>query len=237
MIVLFCTAIVSFGAEYDSLPKLMNIAHRGFSFAAPENTLAAYRLAVEAGASGAECDVYRTTDGVLVLAHDKTFKRTAGVDTDVTKMSFEEVRNLDVGKWKGERFANEKVPTLEEYLSCLRGTACIPVIEIKQEGIEEDVAKLLDKLGMVDAVFVISFSTKTLAELRKIEPRLKTAHLFSLKVEGDAEDQAEAFLKTLIEKAKAVGTNSVSLNDKMLSPKLIDLLHYDGLNVLAWRVN
>ncbi|MDR1923866.1 MAG: hypothetical protein LBQ66_05790, partial [Planctomycetaceae bacterium] len=117
--------------------NLPNVAHRGASYSYPENTIAAYRAAINAGANGAECDVYKTADNALVLSHDRTTKRTMGGENkDITKLTLEEIRKLDAGIWKGKDFKGEKVPTLEEYLLLLKNTTCRPVIEIKMEGIE-----------------------------------------------------------------------------------------------------
>jgi glycerophosphoryl diester phosphodiesterase len=241
-VVLLCCLAVTVQSQETSqetkkLPTPLTLAHRGLSGLAPENTLTAFKWAVAIGANSTECDVHRTADGVLVLSHDQNTKRTTGHDADITKMTLEEVRKLDAGSWKGKQFAGEQIPTFEEYLNILKGTKCTPVIEIKQPGTEKDIVELLAKLDMIEEVFIVSFSSKSLAEIKRLEPRINFAHIFSWKVEGSAESNAETFAAKLIEEANKVGTNSVSLYHGMISKKLVDILHEKGFYVWAWTVN
>jgi len=92
------------------------IAHRGSSFFAPENTLAAAQLAWQEGADAVEGDFQLTKDGSLVCIHDASLKRTAGVDRLVADCTLEELRTYDVGRWKGEQFTGQRISTLEEML-------------------------------------------------------------------------------------------------------------------------
>src|SRR6478752_5983209 len=94
------------------------VGHRGASYDAPENTVASVKLAWEQKADAAEFDVYRTKDGKIVVIHDKDTKRTAGgVNKVVAESTLAELRALDVGKWKGEKYAGERIPTLAEVLA------------------------------------------------------------------------------------------------------------------------
>jgi len=91
------------------------VAHRGASWDAPENTVAAWRLAWEQGADAAELDTYLTKDGKMVVLHDGSTQRTTGVDLRVAETTLAELRALDAGKWKGEQFAGR---------SCRRWRRC-----------------------------------------------------------------------------------------------------------------
>jgi len=93
------------------------IAHRGSSFLAPENTLAAAELAWQEGADAVEGDFRLTKDGYIVCIHDASLKRTAGVDRLVADCTLEELRTYDVGRWKGEQLTGQRIPTLEEMLA------------------------------------------------------------------------------------------------------------------------
>jgi len=95
------------------------IGHRGASHDAPENTLAAFRLAFEQGADGIEADFRLTRDHRIVCMHDRTSARTAGVRIPVEDASLEELGRLDVGTWKGERWSGERIPTLDDVLAAL----------------------------------------------------------------------------------------------------------------------
>ncbi|MDR3110898.1 MAG: hypothetical protein LBU65_14615 [Planctomycetaceae bacterium] len=224
-------------AQDSSASLRSKTAHRGFSSVAPENTMVAYKLAVEAGADSVECDVYRTADGVLVLSHDGNVKRTTGRDADITKITYDEVSKLDAGSWKDKKFAGERIPTLEEYLRFLKGSTAIPFVEIKQEGIIGDVVALFKKLEMTNEVFVISFSPKVLTELKQIAPTIKFAYLLGYKVEGTADSYADTLITKITTDAEKVGTKNVSLNHDMVSQKLVKTLHDKGYKVLVWTVN
>src|SRR5512145_1466819 len=93
--------------------------HRGASAEAPENTLAAFRLAVERGADGVELDVWRCASGELVVAHDDDLRRVGGSPLVVRKAPLAALRAVDVGSWKGERFRGERVPLLDEVLEAV----------------------------------------------------------------------------------------------------------------------
>jgi glycerophosphoryl diester phosphodiesterase len=218
----------------------MNIAHRGASFLAPENTLIAYRIAISAGANGAECDVYSTADGVLVLSHDRTTKRTmGGGDQDITKLNFEDIRKFDAGHWKGKQFQNEKVPTLDEYLALLKGTSCHPVIEIKMDGIEQPVLDAIYKHNMINETAIIAFSTNVVKKIRQLEPNICVAFLYSenLKDKGTAEENADRLFETLIRYSKELDTVVLDLAHSILSEKLVKKLKDAGIHVWCWTVN
>jgi glycerophosphoryl diester phosphodiesterase len=111
-----------------SSPARLVIAHRGHKVAAPEQTLAAYRLAIDLGATMIEADLRFTRDGVPVMLHDRLLDRTTSGRGPVAAMDWAEVANLDAGSWFDERFRAERVPRLDDLfaLAVARGTAlCI----------------------------------------------------------------------------------------------------------------
>jgi len=218
----------------------VNVAHRGASHVAPENTLAAYRVAIAAGADGAECDVFRSVDGVVFLSHDPTPKRTmGGGDEPLTQMTFAQIRQFDAGSWKGEQFKGEKVPTLDEFMKLLKGTACHPVIEIKQPGIEADVLKVIRENDMVDISTIIAFSADVVREIRRLEPSIAVAWLYSenLRDKGTAEENAERLAEMLIQRCRELDIAIIDLAHSLLSPKLIKLLNEADILVWTWTVN
>lgn len=91
-------------------------AHRGCSSLAPENTMAAYRLAREVGSPGIELDIHLCASGELVVIHDDNLKRTTGLDKSVEEATLAEIRELDAGAWFGPAFKGERVPLLTEVL-------------------------------------------------------------------------------------------------------------------------
>src|SRR5690349_12960399 len=95
------------------------IAHRGESCLAPENTMAAIDLAWKLGADAVEIDVHLTRDGHLILSHDFDTQRTCGEKRLFTEHTLADLQKLDAGKWKGEQFAGEKMPTIDDALASI----------------------------------------------------------------------------------------------------------------------
>jgi glycerophosphoryl diester phosphodiesterase len=112
----------------DSKPHI--IAHRGESFDAPENTLAAINLAWERGAEAVEIDIQFSKDRELVVIHDTDTKRLAGIDKKVVDQTLEELKKLDVGVWKDIQFKDERVPTISEVLDTIKNGKRL-IIEMK----------------------------------------------------------------------------------------------------------
>ena len=239
----FLLLSVQLSAE-EAKPKTVhvrpNVAHRGHSFIAPENTLASYRAAIEAGADGGECDVYRSADGVVFLSHDRSPKRTmGGSDGDLTQMTFEQIRQFDAGSWKGEKFKGEKVPTLDEYLKLLKDTKCHPVVEIKQVGIEADVLECIRKNKMIDVTTIIAFDEGVVQEIRRLEPNICVAWLYSenLKDKGTAEENAERLADLILQRCQKLDVAVIDLAHGLLSQELVKLLNAADIHVWTWTVN
>lgn len=213
------------------------VAHRGYSAVAPENTLAAIREAVRAGATGCEFDVYACADGTVVLMHDKTVDRTTDGKGDVTKLTLQQLRRLDAGSWKDKQYAGERVPTLAEALRLLQDTKCQPVIEIKMEGISKKVVQAVRALDMTSRVAVIAFSPNVVREIRDIEPKITCAWLcggFPTEISADSVTQQADWLQT---QAQECSATILDLNFGMLSPGLTAELKRRDLGVWCWTVN
>lgn len=137
----------------NNVPKVT--AHRGFSSAAPENTLAAFEKAIEVGADYFELDVYTSLDGVLVVMHDSTVDRTTDGTGNVADFTLAQLKALDAGSWFNMRFTGERIPTFEEALKLAKGRIKV-MIEIKSADASA-VCNLVDSLGMRDEVVIASF--------------------------------------------------------------------------------
>lgn len=117
---LFLIPFLAMGQELTyQLPERGVCAHRGSMTSHPENTLPAFEAAIESGAHMIEFDVQLSKDGELVILHDATVDRTTDGTGKVSEMTFEELRQLDAGSWKGEEFQGQKIPTLQEVLSIM----------------------------------------------------------------------------------------------------------------------
>ncbi len=124
------------------------IGHRGASRDAPENTMAAFRLAWEQGADGIEADFRLTGDGRIVCLHDPDARRTTGAGLRVEASSLAELRRLDAGSWKGHQWAGERIPTLDEIIAALPAGKRL-FIELKSgPEIVAPLAALLEKMAV-----------------------------------------------------------------------------------------
>ena len=149
------------------------ISHRGLSAKAPENTLASFRLACEAGSFGCEFDVEITSDGKWVVMHDDDVKRTTDGKGKVADLTFDEVRNLKIDAGRNiENYPDLLVPTLEETLEVINEYPTMPIIEIKS-GAPEDMAglmKLIEENTDLNKVVMISFDESCIKAVRELYP-------------------------------------------------------------------
>jgi glycerophosphoryl diester phosphodiesterase len=158
-------------------------AHRGDSAGAPENTLAAFRRALESGADGVELDVHLCATGEVVVVHDYGLARTTGLDAQVEHTPWSTIRALDAGSWYEPRFAGERVPLLAEVFSAL-GNRVHYDVEIKwtPRGIgplEERVVREIERHGLGAHCVVSSFHPIAVRAVHRIEPALPTAVIYS----------------------------------------------------------
>lgn len=220
---------------------VLNIAHRGASEAAPENTLAALRRAIAADADLVEVDVQRTADGVPVLMHDTTLARTTDVRRRfphrapwrVADFRHDEIRTLDAGGWKSPVFAGERVPTLEEALDVLRPSATGLLAELKAPelypGIVADVAALVGAApGSADQVaagrlVVQSFDVPAMKDLKTRAPWLPVGLLGA---------PARANLPAL-----ASWADQVNPRHSAVDAAYVAEVHRLGMGCLVWTVN
>lgn len=159
--------------------EMVNVAHRGASGHAPENTMEAFQKGFEMKADYIEIDVQMTKDGELVVIHDTTVDRTTNGTGKVGDLTLEEIRQLDAGSWFGEAYAGEKVPTFEEVLTEFRGKVGI-LIELKAPelypGVEEKVADALIEKNMStpnnDKIILQSFNHASMKKSKELLPNL-----------------------------------------------------------------
>jgi glycerophosphoryl diester phosphodiesterase len=131
---------------------IVAVGHRGTVKFAPENTMAAFNKAIELGADLLEMDIRETKDGHLVIMHDETVDRTTDGTGMVTDLTLAEIRKLDAGSWFGPQFKGERVPTLEEVLSAIRGRA-LPDLDFKA-GTPEKLIASVREAGLLGKVTI-----------------------------------------------------------------------------------
>ena len=159
----------------------MVYGHRGFSGAAPMNTLPAFEMAADCGADGVELDVQLSADGQAVVIHDFTVDASTDGSGPVGEMSLAELRELDAGSWFGEQWRGTRVPTLAEVFAAV-GQRLLINVEIKtlphqNDGIEQVVADEILAAGLQGRVLVSSFNPLALRRFRAIMPAMPVARL------------------------------------------------------------
>ena len=170
----------------------LNLGHRGASGLAPENTLAAFKLARELGADGIECDVQLSRDGEPVVIHDDLLDRTTDGHGRVGDATWDELRTLNAGSWFAERFRGERIPSLHEVLE--QGDEDFVLnIELKSAEdnalLPERVVAMVKHYGAARRVIISSFNWPLLRHVRRIDATLQVGVLFSRPVEAaDYED-------------------------------------------------
>jgi glycerophosphoryl diester phosphodiesterase len=157
------------------------LGHRGASAEAPENTRAAFALAMDQGADGFELDVWRCASGEVVVVHDEELSRVAGAPLRVPDSPLAALRAVDVGAWKGERFRGERIPLLAEVLEELPDA--VVNVELKSRGgrdlaLAQAAAEVIWRAGAGGRVVVSSFDWRLLAAFRLASPAVPAGLLF-----------------------------------------------------------
>ena len=166
------------------------IAHRGASYLAPENTLTAFRKAMELGADGVEMDVQQTADAGLVIHHDYIIDLHTEISGKIYDMTMFELKDLDFGSWKGVNFKDEKIATLHEAMELCRSMEQVTVqLELKatMDNDPDFVPRVLEELqatDMVDRVILVSFNHDLLRQAKQLLPQLRVGALIYGAVES-----------------------------------------------------
>lgn len=206
-------------------------AHRGASAVAPENTMAAFKKAIEMGADGVELDVHLSKDGELIVAHDETLERVSNGTGRIVDYTLEELRafNFAMGKWEG--FEPQQVPTLREVYALLKPTGMGINVEIKSgiilyEGIEQKLLELAREMGMEDRVLYSSFNHYSLKLLQALDPSVKIGLLY-----GEALYEPWQYAGYV--KADAIHPYYFTLQ----APGVVEKCHENGIMVNPWTVD
>jgi glycerophosphoryl diester phosphodiesterase len=215
------------------------VAHRGASFDAPENTLAAFNLAWEQGADAIEGDFYLTADQQIACIHDKTTKRTAGVELTVADSTLDQLRELEYGAWKSEKFQGEPIPTLDQVLATVPQHRQM-FVEVKcgAEIVPHMKRAFERSLLARDQIVVISFNEDVIAETKSQIPDIAAFWLTGYKQDEETAEWAPDLpqvLKTL-EKTRADGLDTQA-EMKVLDRAFVQSLRDKGHAVHTWTVD
>lgn len=211
------------------MPKVWG--HRGASAYAPENTLAAFDLALRMGVAGVELDVQLSADGALVCIHDETLDRTTTGSGQVGARTLAELRTFEAANGM-PGFDGVTIPTLDEVFELFAGSDAVVNVELKNsvvpyEGLEEKVLALVAEAGMADRVVLSTFNHLSLAKLQDLGTGLPTAMLF-----GEPLFRPWRYAQTL-------GVTGINPPHEYLRvvPSLVAKAHELGMSVNPWTVN
>lgn len=220
------------------------VAHRGASFDAPENTLAAQRLAWRQGADAVETDIHLTKDRGVIVIHDATVKRTTGAPGAIAELTLAEVRRLDAGTWKAPQFAGEKLPLLAEQLAEIpAGKRIFVEIKIGPEIVPELKQVLAAARADERTVTVISFNYESLKAVRQQLPNLPTQYLVGFKApdpkaEPNPKAKKQPTLAEVIAQAKAAKLTGLDLQHTWpLTKDDVARIRAAGLELHVWTVD
>ncbi len=215
------------------------IAHRGASALAPENTLAAIRLAWSQDADAVEVDLRLTRDGHIVAVHDRTVRRTTGKSWIVAKRKLAQLKTLDAGRWKGIAWVSERIPTLADVLATAPEDKRL-FLEIKcGRKIVPALASALAAAGRPpEQIPVISFNFAALVRLKAKMPEVPAYWVRAWPRLDRKPGQRLRRLETWLEKCCRAGLEGLDLGQpKRLDGKMVERIHRRGLKVYVWTVN
>ncbi|WP_370224211.1 glycerophosphodiester phosphodiesterase [Cytobacillus sp.] len=213
--------------------QVENIAHRGATGYAPENTVAGFDLAVNMKADYIEIDVQRSKDGELVVIHDTTVDRTTDGTGKVGDLTFDYLKSLDAGSWKGEQFAGEPIPTFEEILDRYHGKVGI-LIELKAPelypGIEEQVADALKERNLDkpqnEKIIIQSFNFDSMKTMDQLLPKVPIGVLTSNRADTTAEALQEF----------SAYADWFNPSYGIVTEELVNQVHSLGMQIGSWTV-
>ena len=218
--------------SYPSIPgRPLVLGHRGASAEAPENTLAAFRRSLELGADGFELDVWRCGTGEAVVIHDADTARTGQAALAVKHASLPRLRELDVGRWKGEAFTGERIPTLSEVLEAFPDA--VVNVEMKSGrlpdlGLAVEVVRTLRQHRAEERAIVSSFGASMLGAFRSLAPDVATGFLVAPGAIAWARAAAAV---------RAIRPSAIHLAREMATARRVDSWVRSGMNVLVWTVD
>lgn len=209
-----------------SLKRPVVGAHRGSSTTAPENTMPAFKLAIEEGVSEwIELDVHQTSDGVVIVSHDDNIKRVSGVDVCVHEMPYDKLMELDVGSWFSPKFKGLHFSTLDEVLDVCKDKIKVQ-IEIKptayDKRLPEQVADIIRSHEMEDQCLVISMADQPLKTIKEYAPDIKTGYCMMI-ADGDL--------------SNIDFSDDVTIEEQNVSAVLVNQMHMKNKKVFVWTIN
>jgi glycerophosphoryl diester phosphodiesterase len=241
--------------------KPLIIGHRGASGLAPENTLAAFSLAVALGADGVEMDVQLSRDGRPVVMHDTRVNRTTNAKGSVSRLTLAQLQRLDAGSWFEKRlsrrprvramvrrilaesgagvpcYSGEPVPSLEDVLLLLKPAGLDRIyVELKgnpqnQQDLLNSILTLVRKQGVERSTTLLSFDHALIRQVKDVATGVRTAALFP------ARGRRLISTRSIIRSAESAGVDEVALHFGLATQRSVEAFHERGLSVSVWTAN
>lgn len=202
------------------------IAHRGFSSAAPENSLAAFELAARSGTWGIETDVWRTIDGEYICMHDGSMDRMTNIGGIISGLTSSQISNAIIDSGSGiASYPNQKVPTLREYLTLCSQYGINAVLDIKFTDISylEDMVNIVRETGMEGASIVLTQRPDMMRHIRTLGSTMQVQYLMN---------EATA---AKIDEAAAIERSGIAAS--FITPELVEYAQEKGLMINVWTYN
>ncbi|WP_083547416.1 glycerophosphodiester phosphodiesterase [Virgibacillus halodenitrificans] len=200
-------------------------SHRGDLKHAPENSMSSIRSAIRKGVDAVEVDVAMTKDGVIVLSHDLDLKRVAGVSDKISNLTYEEIKQIDIGRLYGEEFIGERIPTLDEVLKVMQENDTKLIIDLKSaepgRGFAEKIVELVEKNDSDHLAYVQSFSYELLQDIRKRNETIKIGQILFLSAGNLSKLDVDFY----------------TIRESMLTERFIERAKKQNREVWVWTVN
>lgn len=202
-------------------------SHRGDYRNGPENSISSIEAALQQGFNAIEMDVQLTQDGVVVLNHDKTLKRMAGISSSINELTYEEVKQIDIGERYSEKYQGERIPTLDEVLELLESEGVKLIIDVKEittsnrSKFANQLVDIIERHGLEEDAYIQAFDYSTLKEIREQNEAIKIGQILYL---------AAGNLSNL-------DVDFYTIRQTMLSDRFVEKAHKLNREVWVWTVN
>lgn len=215
------------------------ISHRGANKVTPQNTIEAFKKAIQFRADGFETDVHLTGDGVPVICHNYTIDKTSDGKGEIASNSLDYLKRFDFGSYFHHSYKGTEIPTLEEFLN-VSERANLKVLNIEIKSPKNKVYEIVDKVidavkahNLFDKLLISSFDPDLLVYVKDYDENCKTGFLYS----PDKPITYKRVLGHEIDFAKSIGADALHPHQLFVSPALVEAAHENGIMVNPWTVN
>lgn len=207
------------------MKQFINYAHRGASAYVPENTMVAFKKALEMGADGIELDLQETKDKKIVIFHDEIIDKKSNGKGRIKDYTYEELYNLDFGSWFSNEYKGEHIVLFEDFAKEFLKKDLVFAIELKDIGYEQEVLNIIKEYSNINNIYITSFKYEVLNNIRKIDKNIKISWLIKEKIN-----------KENINKLLKINANQICPKATKVTSKDIALANSNGIGVRLWGV-